>query len=84
MSLITNGLCMSVTDLNHAVRHSCHVDVYSKLLKAFYDYCLFNMSDQLAVGIVSGCLWLKNYRTRILRYSMTNKQHFCVRELFKF
>ena len=43
---------MSVTDLNHAVRHLCHVvDVCSKLLKDFHDYCLFNMSDQLFVGI---------------------------------
>ena len=34
----------------------CHVvDVCSKMLKDFHDYCLFNMSDQLVVGIASGC-----------------------------
>ena len=84
MGLITNSDCLSVTDLNHAVRHLCHVvDVCSKLLKAFYDYCLFNMSDQIAVGIVFSCFWLKNYTNRVLRYSMTSKQHFCVGELLK-
>ena len=47
---------MSVTDLNHAVRHLCHVvDVCSKLLKDFHDYCLLNMSDQTVVGIGFGC-----------------------------
>ena len=53
MDLITKSGCMSVTDLNHAVRHLCHVvDVCSKLLKYFHDYCLFNMSKQIVVGIV--------------------------------
>ena len=38
---------MSATDLNHAVRHLCHVvEVCSKLQKDFYDYrflaCLIN------------------------------------------
>ena len=75
MGLITNSDCMSVTDLNHAVRHLCHVvDVCSKLLKAFSDYCLFNMSDQIALGIVFSCFWLKNYKNRVLRYSMTSKK----------
>ena len=47
---------MSVTGLNHAVRHLCHVvDVCSKLLQDFHDYCLFNMSDKIVVGIVSSC-----------------------------
>ena len=36
--------CMSARDLSHAVRHLCHeVDVCSKLLKEFHDYCLFNI-----------------------------------------
>ena len=52
MGLITKNDCMSVTDLNHAVRHLCLlVDVCSKLLKDFHDYCLSNMSDQKFVGI---------------------------------
>ena len=47
---------MSVTDLNQTVRYICHVvDVCSKVQNAVHDYCLFNMSDQLVVGIVSGC-----------------------------
>ena len=53
MGFIIKSDCMSVTDLNHAVRHLCQViDVCSKMLKNFHDYCLFNMSDQLVVGIV--------------------------------
>ena len=56
MCLITRSEFRSVTDLNHAVRHLCQVvDVRSNLLKDFHDYCLFNMSDQLVVGIVFGC-----------------------------
>ena len=36
MGLITKSDCMSVTDLNHAVGHSCHVvEVCSKLQKIF-------------------------------------------------
>ena len=66
---------MSVTDLNQTVRFICHVaDVCSKLLKNFQDYCLFNMSDQLVVGIASSCFWLKNYKNIVLRYSMTINQ----------
>ena len=43
---------VSVTNLNHTVRHICHlVDVRSKLPKDFHGYCLFNMFDQLVVGI---------------------------------
>ena len=42
MSLISKSDCMSVTDLNHAVGHLCHVvDVCSKLHKGFCDYCFF-------------------------------------------
>ena len=75
MDLITKSGCMSITDVNHAVRHLCHVvDVCSKLLKDFHDYCLFNMSDQIVVGIVFSCFWLKNYKNIVLRYSMTSKQ----------
>ena len=77
MDLITKSGCMSVTDLNHAVRHLCHVvDVCSKLLKDFHDYCLFNMSDQIVVGIVFNFFSLKNYKNVVLRYSMISKQHF--------
>ena len=75
MDLITKSGCMSVTDLNHAVRHLCHVvDVCSNLLKYFRDYCLFKMSDQLVVGFVFSSFWLKNYKNIVLRYSMTSKQ----------
>ena len=53
MGLITKSDCMGNTDLNHAVRHLCHVvDACSKLQKDFQDYGRFNMSDQIAVGIV--------------------------------
>ena len=63
MGLITKSDCVSVTDLNHAVRHLCHViDVRSKLLKEFHDYCLLNMSDQIVVGIVFSCFRLTNYK----------------------
>ena len=56
MGLITKSDCLSATDLNHAVRHLCHVvDVCSKLLKDFHDYCLFNMSDKKVVEIVFSC-----------------------------
>ena len=85
MGLITKSDCMSVTDLNHAVRHLCHVvDVCSNLLKVFHDYCLFNMSDQIVVGIAFSCFWLKNYKNIVLRYSMTSKQYFCDGELLNF
>ena len=81
MGLITKSDCVSATDLNRAVRHLCHlVDVCSKLLKEFHDYCLFNMSDQNVVGIVFSCFWLRNYKNIVLRYSMTSKQYFCVGE----
>ena len=73
---------MSVTDLNQTVRYICHVvDVCSKLHNDFHDYCLFNMSDQLVIGIVFGCFWLKNYKNVVLHYSVTNKQYFFVEEL---
>ena len=63
MGLIFKSDCMSATDVNHAVRHLSHVvDVCSKLLKDFHDYCLFNMSDQKVVGIVFRCFWLRNYK----------------------
>ena len=63
MGLITKSDCVSVTDLNHAIRHLCHiVDVCSKLLKDFHDYCLLNMSDQIVLGIAFGFFWLKNYK----------------------
>ena len=78
MGWITESYCMSVTDLNQTVRYICHVvDVCSKLHKTFHVYCLFGMSDQLVVGTVFGCFWLKNYKNIVLRYSMTIKQYFC-------
>ena len=56
MGLKTKSDCMSATDLNHAVRHLCHVvDVCCKLHEDFHDYCLFNMSNQLVMGIVFSC-----------------------------
>ena len=76
---------MSVTDLNHAVRYLCHVvDVCSKLLKDFHHYCLFNMSDQIFVGIAFSCFWLKNYKNIVLRYSMDRNQYFCLEELLNY
>ena len=58
MGLITKSDRMNVTDLNHAVRHLCHVvDGCSKLLKDL-DYCLLNMSDQIVMGIGFSCFWL--------------------------
>ena len=73
MGLITESDCMCATDLNHAVRHLCHVvDVCSKLLKDFHDYCLFNMSDQKVVGIVFSCFWWRNNKYIVLRYSMNS------------
>ena len=52
MSLKAKSDCMSVTDLNHAVRHLCQVvDVCGILLEYFHVYCLFNMSDQIVVVI---------------------------------
>ena len=51
--LKTKSDCITVADLNHAVRHLCHVaENCSKLLECFRDYYLFNMSGQLDVGIV--------------------------------
>ena len=56
MGLINKSDCMSVTDLHQAVRCICLVDdVCSKLHEDFDDFCLFNMSDQLVVGIVFLC-----------------------------
>ena len=56
MGLITKSDCMSATDFNRAVRQLCHVvDVCSELHKDFHDYCLFNMSNQLVMGIVFSC-----------------------------
>ena len=84
MGLITESDCMSVTDLHQTVRYICHrVEVCSKLHEDFHDYCLFNMSDQLVVGIVFGCFWLKNYKRIVLRYSMTNKHYFYFEEFLK-
>ena len=58
MGLTTKSDCMSVTDLNHGVRYLCHVvDVCSKLLKDFHDFCIFNMSEQTVVGIVFSYFW---------------------------
>ena len=79
--MITKIDCMSVTDLNQTDRYIGHVvDVCSKLLKDFHDYHLFNMSDQIVVGNGFCCLWLKNHKNIVLRYSMTIKHYFCVDE----
>ena len=57
MGLITKSDCVSVRDLNQTVRSICHVVVVcSKMNMDFYNYCLFNMFDQLVVGIVFRCL----------------------------
>ena len=51
MGLRTESGCMSVT----SVRYICHVvDACSNLHIDFHEYCVFNMSDQLLVGIVFG------------------------------
>ena len=85
MALITKIDCMSVTHLNHAVRHLCHVvDVCSKMLKDFHDYCLFIKSDQLVVGLVFSCFWLKNYKNIVLRNSLPSKQYFCAGDLLNY
>ena len=85
MSLMTKSDCMSVKDLNHAVRHLCYaVDVCSKLLKDFPDYCLSNMSNRIVVGIVFTCFWLKIYENIFSRYSMTSKLSFCVGDLLNY
>ena len=81
MGLITKSDCISVTDLNQTFRYIGNVvDVCPQLLKDFHDYCLFSMSDQLVVGIAFSCFWLKNYKNKVLRYSLTNKQYFYVEE----
>ena len=38
------------------------------------------MSDQLLMVIGFSCFWLKNYKNKVLRRSMTIKQYFCVEE----
>ena len=59
------------------VRYICQVvHICSQLLNVFHDYCLFNTFDHLLVGIVFSCLWLKNYKNIVLRYSMTIRQYF--------
>ena len=59
LGLITKSDCMSATDLIHAVRHLCHVaEVCFELHKDFNDYCLFNMSNHLVVGIAFSRFWL--------------------------
>ena len=85
MGLISKSDCMSVTDLNHAVRHFYDaVDVCSKLLNDFHDYCIVNMSGQPVRGIVFSCFWLKNYKNKLLHYSTTTRQYICVGELLKY
>ena len=82
MGLITKIDCMAVTDINQTFRCIGYVvDVCSKLHKDFHDYCLSRISDQLVVGIVYSCFWLKNYKTLVVRYSMIIKQYFYVVEL---
>ena len=72
---------MSVTDLNQTFRYVDYVvDVCSQLYKDFHDSCHRRMSDQLVVGIVFSCFWLKSYKNIVLRYSLTIKQCFYVEE----
>ena len=77
---------MSVTDLNQTVRYICHVvGVCSKLHRDFHDYCLFNM---YVLSFSRGkCFQLllieKLQKIIVVRYSMTNKQYFCVEQLLK-
>ena len=67
MGSITKSDCMGATDLNHAVRHLCHVvDVCSKMLNVFHNFCLLNMSDQIVVVSVISCFWLKNYKNMVV------------------
>ena len=81
LGLITKSDCMSVTDLDQTVRYICHVaDVCSRFHKDFNNFCLLNVSDQLVVGFVFSCFRLKNYKNRVLRYSMTIQQYCCVEE----
>ena len=81
MVLITKSDCMSVTDLNQPFRYIGYVvDLCFKLHKDFHDYCLFRVSDQLVMGIILKCFWLKNYDNIVLRYSMSLKQHVYVEE----
>ena len=85
MGLIFKRDFMNVTDLTQAVRHLClEDDVCCKLLKHFHDYCLFNKTGQIVMGIVFSCFCLKNYKNVVFRYSMTSKQFFCVGELLKY
>ena len=79
MGLITKSDCLSVTDLDQTFRYIGYV-VYlcSKLHKDFHDYCLFSVSNQLVVGIVFSCFWLKNHNKIVLRYSLIIKQYFYV------
>ena len=71
VGLITKSDCMSVTDLHQTVRYIRHVvDVCFKLHEYFHDYCLFNMSNQLVVGIVFGCFCLKNYKNILLGFKI--------------
>ena len=84
MILLTKSDCMNVTDLNHTVRHIFHiVYVFSELLKHFLGFCVFNMSDQLFVGIVFSCFWLRSYKNIVSRYNMTIQQYFSVEESLK-
>ena len=81
MGLITKSDCISVTDLNQTVGYIYNVvDVCSNTHKDFFDFCLFNMSDQLVVEIVFSCFCLKNYKNKVLRYNMNIKQYLCFEE----
>ena len=72
---------MSFTDLNQTTRYIGYiVDICSQLHKDFQDYCLLSVSDQLVVGIVFSCFWLKNYKNIVLHYSSTKKEYFYVEE----
>ena len=81
MGLINKSACMSVTDLSQTFRYIGYVvDVCSQLHYDFHDHSLLSVSDQLVVGIVFSCFWLKKYKNIVLRYSLTIKQYFHVKE----
>ena len=68
MGFRTKSDCMSVTDLNHAVRHLCHVvDFCSKLQKIF-------MTFVFLACLVNYLLLIEKLQKRNFALNMTIKQ----------
>ena len=68
------------------VGHRCHTQSWhfsSDFLNVFHDYSHLNKCNQLVVGIVLSCCWLKNYKNLFLHYSMTIRQYVCGKESTK-